>query len=229
MKQVKEALYNEKGFIDGEIVLIEQREYWNSQFEKNTSSKPKYDLWLDKYSDILKQSTDTHIIDLGCGMGGDSLYLSERGYKVISCDISDIALEKVKGTVPGSQTMAVNMLEGLPFGNSTAKIIVTDLSLHYFYWKDTIKIVDEIKRVLIPGGYLLGRVNSTKDINYGAGQGEIIEKNYYMVEGNMKRFFDKEQIEKLFSGWEFRHVSEYQMDRYKYPKILWEFAVKSID
>jgi SAM-dependent methyltransferase len=153
---------------------------------------------------------------------------TERGYKVISCDISDIALERVKENVPGSQTMAVNMLEGLPFDNSTAKIIIADLCLHYFYWKDTIKIVNEIKRVMIHGGHLLGRVNSTKDTNHGAGQGDIIEENYYVVEGNMKRFFNREQIEMMFIGWEFCNMSEYQMDRYKYPKILWEYAVKRI-
>lgn len=209
--------------------MIEQKEFWNSQFEKNTSPKPKYDLWLDKYTDILEQSKDTHIIDLGCGLGGDSLYLLERGHKVISCDISDIALERVKENVPGSQTMAVNMLEGLPFDNSTTKIIIADLCLHYFYWKDTIRIVDEIKRVLIPGGYLLARVNSTKDINYGAGQGNILEENYYVTEGNMKRFFNRERIEKLFIEWEIMHISEYQMDRYKYPKILWEVAMERID
>lgn len=209
--------------------MPEQKEYWNAQFEKNSSPKPKYDLWMDKYSDILEQSKDTDIIDLGCGMGGDSLYLLERGYKVISCDVSDVALKKVKENIPDACTLSVNMLEGLPFSNSTAKIIIADLSLHYFYWQDTVRIAGEIKRVLTPGGYLLGRVNSTKDTHYGAGQGDILEENYYFTEGNTKRFFNREQIENLFVEWELRHLSEYTMDRYKYPKILWEFAVKRQD
>lgn len=203
------------------------KEYWNNEFDKNVSQKPKYDLWLDKYADILEQSKEMPIIDLGCGLGGDSLYLAERGYKVISCDISDVALKRVKANIPVYQTMAVNMLQGLPFDESTAKIIIADLCLHYFYWKDTVRIVDEIKRILIPGGYLLCRVNSTKDTNYGAGQGNIIEENYFATKENRKRFFNGEQIEKLFTGWNFEYISEYQMDRYKYSKILWEIAVHS--
>lgn len=207
--------------------MIMQKDHWNNEFEKYESKKPKYDLWLDKYADILEQSKDTPIIDLGCGLGSDSLYLLERGYKVISCDVSDVALERVKVNVSGSQTMLVDMLEGLPFHDLTAKVIVADLSLHYFCWKDTVKIIGEIKRVLVSGGYLFCRVNSTKDINHGAGQGNVIEENYYATEGNMKRFFDREQIEKLFDEWECRHIDEHQMNRYKLPKILWEIAVEN--
>lgn len=207
--------------------MINQKEYWNNEFSKSTSIKLKYDLWLDKYADILNQSKETPIIDLGCGLGSDSLYLAERGYKVISCDISDVALEKVKANIAVYQTVAINMLQGLPFEESSAKIIIADLCLHYFYWKDTVKILNEIKRTLIPGGYLFCRVNSTKDTNYGAGQGDIIEENYFDSRDNTKRFFNREQIEELFAGWNFKYINEYQMDRYKYSKILWEIAVQS--
>lgn len=202
-----------------------QKEHWNNVYRKYAPERPKYDLWLDKYSDVLELSKGSRIIDLGCGGGNDSLYLSERGYKVISCDISKSAIETVKEFVPGVETKCMNMLEGLPFDDASTKIIVADLSLHYFYWKDTIGIVNEIKRVLIPNGYLLCRLNSTNDVNYGAGQGNLVEENYYDVKGKMKRFFDREQIERLFNGWRFRYINEYQMDRYKLPKILWEVAV----
>lgn len=207
-------------------MLTNQREYWNNEFSKSNSTKPRYDLWLDKYADILEQSKETPVIDLGCGLGGDSLYLAERGYKVISCDLSEAALEKVKANIAVCQTVAINLLQGLPFEESSAKIIIADLCLHYFYWKDTVKIVNDIKRALIPGGYLLCRVNSTKDTNYGAGQGDRIEENYFDSGKIRKRFFSREQIEELFTGWNFKYLSEYQMDRYQYPKILWEIAVQ---
>lgn len=202
-----------------------QKEHWNNAYSKYVPEKPKYDLWLDKYSNILETSKNRPIIDLGCGGGNDSLYLSERGYRVISCDISESALKMVKEFVPEVEAMVLNMLEGLPFSDESAQIIIADLSLHYFYWKDTIRIVNEIKRVLKPSGYLICRVNSTKDVNYGAGNGNTIEENYYDVEGVMKRFFDREQIERLFDGWRFTYIKECQMDRYKLPKILWEVAV----
>jgi hypothetical protein len=49
--------------------------------------------------------------------------------------------------------------------------MIADLSLHYFSWDETKKIVNEIKRVLKEDGFLLVRVNSVNDTNYGAGKG----------------------------------------------------------
>lgn len=201
--------------------------HWNEGYKKYTLQKPKYDLWLDKHSNILTESKDTPIIDLGCGLGNDSLYLLERGYKVISCDFFEVAINRVKELVPGAQGMVMDMLNGLPFEDSSIKVLIADLSLHYFYWKDTMRIVNEISRVLTPGGYLLSRLNSTKDINHGANQGTIIEKNYYAINDTMKRFFDKEDIVKLFRGWNIKYINEYEICRYEFPKILWEIALKN--
>ena len=124
--------------------------------------------------------------------------------------------------------MIFDMLQGLPFENESIRIIIADLSLHYFAWSDTEMILQDTKRVLMPGGYLLCRMNSTNDTNYGAGQGIKIEDNYFEVNGNCKRFFDKNQIEKLFDKWDIRYVNEYQMDRYKLPKVLWELAARKL-
>ena len=68
------------------------KQYWNNIYESKKEKKPIYDLWLDKYKYILDKSKEKSIIDLGCGSGGDSLYLMERGYKVIACDYSEEAL-----------------------------------------------------------------------------------------------------------------------------------------
>jgi len=205
-----------------------QREYWDQEYRKYVPKKPKYDLWLDKYKDILELSKSTPIVDLGCGHGNNSLYLCERGYKVISCDISQVAIDSIKEFVPEVETMVVDLLEGLPFKDSSAVVIIADLSLHYFYWKDTLNIVNEIMRVLEPKGYLFCRLNSSNDINHGAGQGDLIEENYYSLDGHNKRFFDRHQIERLFNRCLISNVNEYQMDRYKLPKILWEVAVQKV-
>jgi ubiquinone/menaquinone biosynthesis C-methylase UbiE len=118
------------------------------------------------------------------------------------------------------------MKEGLPFDNRSAKIVIADLSLHYFCWLDTRRIVAEIRRVLEKDGYLLARVNSVKDINHGANQGIAIEKYYYNVNGNHKRFFNKAVLEELFLDWEVKYMFEYEMGRYENTKVLWEIAVK---
>ena len=200
------------------------KEYWNNEHLKYPAKRPAYDLWLDRYKNTLEKSMETPIVDLGCGCGNNSLYLVERGYKVISCDISEVAVKRVETYVPEAVTMVINMLDGLPLESDSANVVITDLSLHYFSWNDTLMILQDIKRVLKPGGHLFCRVNSTKDVNYGAGQGIEAEENYYEVNGNYKRFFDRKSLEKLFNRWNISYISEYEMCRYKLPKVVWEVA-----
>jgi SAM-dependent methyltransferase len=208
--------------------MNDQKLYWNKQFLASGNKRVTYDLWLDKYEDILKSSKDTPIIDLGCGLGNDTMYLHERHYKVISCDYSEEALKKLGLFINNPVTKLFDMKNGLPFETESVKVIIADLSLHYFSWAETKKIVNEIKRVLKEDGFLLVRVNSVKDANYGAGKGIMIEKNYYNIDGNLKRFFDKEQLEELFMDWEVKYINEYEMNRYISSKILWEMAVKKV-
>jgi SAM-dependent methyltransferase len=189
--------------------------------------KPVYDLWLDKYENILLSSQEIPIVDLGCGFGNDTLYLCQKGYRVISCDFSREALKKVVFFIEKPVTKLVDMTKNLPFASECVKIVIADLSLHYFSWDQTQKIVMEIRRILQKGGYLLARGNSVKDINHGAGQGIVVEDNYYFKNGQYKRFFDKAQLEKLFAEWEILYNDEYEISRYKNSKILWEIAVNS--
>jgi SAM-dependent methyltransferase len=193
---------------------------------KRQDKKPVYDLWLDKHADVLRVSRHRPILDLGCGLGNDSLYLTERGFQVISCDKSEAAVTAAKKHVPDAHCKVFDMLDGLPFEDDSFSVVIADLCLHYFSWNDTLRIVRDIRRILTSGGVLLCRVNSVNDVNYGAGQGEVIEENYYNVSGNAKRFFDRDQLNALFSGWQLRHVREERLDRFGQPKILWEVAAR---
>lgn len=208
--------------------MTDPRVYWNKQYITSDNKKVTYDLWLDKYEHILNASKDTPIIDLGCGLGNDTMYLYERNYNIISCDYSEEALKRLELFMDDPVTKLFDMKDGLPFESESAKVIIADLSLHYFSWSETRKILSEIKRVLEEDGFLLLRVNSVKDTNYGAGKGITIEKNYYNIDGNLKRFFDKEQLETLFKDWDVEYINEYEMNRYTNSKMLWEMAVKKV-
>ncbi|AIF54120.1 class I SAM-dependent methyltransferase [Pelosinus sp. UFO1] len=209
--------------------MTDPRIYWNKQYIASDNKRVTYDLWLDKYKHILNASKDTPIIDLGCGLGNDTMYLYERHYEIISCDYSEEALKKLELFIDDPVTKLFDMKDGLPFESESVKVIIADLSLHYFSWAETREIVNEIKRVLKEDGFLLLRVNSVKDTNYGAGKGITIEKNYYNIDGNLKRFFDKEQLEKLFVEWDVEYIKEYEMNRYTNSKMLWEMAVKKVN
>ncbi|SFL83833.1 Methyltransferase domain-containing protein [Paenibacillus sp. 1_12] len=207
----------------------DEKSKWSSIYNiKEEDKPPVYDDWLIKHTNLLEASKNIAVLDLGCGIGCDSLFLSERGFEVISCDWSEEALQKVRQHIPLVETLQLNLLEPLPFADQSAIVIIADLSLHYFSWEATLAITKELQRVLHPGGYLLCRVNSIKDVNFGAGIGQEIEPGYYEHEGHRKRFFDKDRLEQLFDQWQITYIEEAVLHRYGKPKALWEIAVKNL-
>ncbi len=199
---------------------------WDEIYRSMGSIKPEYDSWLEKYAGILQNSGDIPIIDLGCGYGNDTLFLHERGFKVISCDYSMEALKRLNHFIDKPVIRHFDMLKGLPFENGSAKVIIANLSIHYFQWKDTEMIVEEIRRVLDEGGYLLCRVNSTKNIACYGADGVEIEENYYTLNGRNKRFFSRHHLERLFKAWDIFHIEEYSFERFGSKKVVWEIAIK---
>ena len=71
------------------------KDYWDETHKTYSMGKITYDNWLDDYKHVL-DNCKTEVLDLGCGIGNDTLYLTERGFKVIACDYSDVALKHLK-------------------------------------------------------------------------------------------------------------------------------------
>ena len=64
--------------------------YWKEHINRQLS----IDMWIDEYKNYFNNKGIC--LELGCGIGQYSKRLIEYGYKVISTDISDIALNEVK-------------------------------------------------------------------------------------------------------------------------------------
>lgn len=200
------------------------KEKWDEIHSKHWDNDLLVDKWLDEYSDIIKKGSKA--LDLGCGLGYDTAYLIDKGLDVVSCDYSMVALNKLNQAIDKAVVIPLDMSEGLCFVDGIFDLVIADLSLHYFSSEVTFKIMNEIKRVLKPNGYLIARVNSIYDINHGAGQGEMLEKNYYFVSGYNRRFFDDEDIIKFFSVIGTPTFKYADMLRYEKPKKVIEVLVE---
>ncbi len=199
-------------------------EYWNETHRKYATDKPVYDDWLDKHLDIIKQAKGP-VLDLGCGLGNDSLYLTERGVSVIASDYSQEALDSIRKSMPEVEVARADISKKLPFEDGQFEVIVADLSLHYFSSETTCNVMREVKRILANGGHVFARVNSVEDLNYGAGQGKRLEENFYFVDGYEKRFFSLSDVEKYFSIIGKVSASNADMTRYSKPKRVIEVMV----
>lgn len=197
-------------------------EYWNERHINYDRGAIKIDDWLDRFSTVIDCCTGK-ILDLGCGGGNDTCYFVERGKKVTACDFSENAIENIKKNFPEVESaVCFNMLDEFPFEDNSFAIVCADLSLHYFREEDTKKILKEIQRVLVPGGHIFVRVNSIRDEKHGAGKGEEIEHHLYKYgNGTIKRFFDRDDIDCIFSDFEIDFCEEQTMGRYDEEKITY--------
>lgn len=204
-------------------------EYWDELHKNYERNKIEIDDWMWVFDKTIKESRGP-AIDLGCGSGNDTLYLLNRGKNVFACDGSMNAVLNMRKNFPEIEgAICFDMLSVFPFGNNTTDLVVADLCLHYFTKEDTIKILKEIRRVLVNKGHLLLRVNSMNDINHGAGQGIEIEQHLYMTEdGRYKRFFDAKDIYETFNIFDIKYVREETMKRYKLEKKTYVVDARNI-
>ncbi len=204
-------------------------QYWDQIHEDQDYNRDsiKVDDWLDRFDEIISK-TSLPILDLGCGGGNNTLYLINKGKSVIACDQSEKAVAMIQKNFPEvKETKCFNMLDGLPFSDNSFEVVVADLCLHYFTEKDTLRIISEIARILLPEGHLLMRVNSVNDVNHGAGQGVEIEPHLYETEtGTLKRYFDEADIRRFFKDYDIEYLKEETMSRYKLEKKLYRVCVR---
>lgn len=100
------------------------------------------------------------VLDIGCGKGYHLLNLLSAGCKkLIGGDISPLNFPQILATNPGPDLgLAVFEAGGLPFRDAVFDMVLCNLVLAYV--ADDGEVLQEIARVLKPGGKLLLRVVS---------------------------------------------------------------------
>jgi SAM-dependent methyltransferase len=189
------------------------------------------DPWLDRWHPLLREAgPQPRLLELGCSAGRDTAWLTHRGYRPVSLDISAEALEQCARNAPQASLLRHDLQDPLPFPDAHFEIVLAALCLHYFEWRKTLEIAADIRRCMAPGALLLCRLNSTRDFHHGAAGHDRIEPDYYRIDGrysSKKRFFDRAAVEALFAeGWEFLVLEERTIDRYDKPKAIWEMALR---
>ena len=182
------------------------------------------DLWLERWKTVLEASRTGSVLELGCGGGRDTRFLTALGLRVIAADYSSEALELCRRSAPLADLRLIDLREPLPFGEGAFPVVLASLCLHFFPWSTTLEIMTELRRCLEPGGFLLLRVNSSRDRQLcgGAAPPEV-EPNLFLMKGRLKRFFDREAVQCLIgTGWKPYALEELRVERYGAAKYLWE-------
>lgn len=95
------------------------------------------------------------ILDAGCGTGGDALYLSRYG-EVVGLDLAPEATALAVERLPGRFTRGSVL--ALPFADASFDLVTSFDVLYHRGVPDEVLALDEARRVLRPGGWLLVRL-----------------------------------------------------------------------
>lgn len=95
--------------------------------------------------------TDTHILDLCCGSGQATEFLVKLSQNVTGLDASPLSLRRARNNVPNA-TYVEAFAENMPFADNLFDVIHTSAALHEMQPAQLRKIIQEVYRVLKPGG-----------------------------------------------------------------------------
>lgn len=188
------------------------------------------DPWLTRWLPLATARAEgALVLEIGCGHGDDTVSLADAGLRVMAFDLSAVSVAIAKARAPSAIIECRDIREPLPEPARELGVVVASLSLHYFAWDETVDLVRRIRAVLRPGGLLLCRLNSTEDRNFGAHGHAEIEPNFFLVNGEPKRFFDAASVRSLFAdGWHPLSVEHVATLKYVRPKALWEVVVERV-
>jgi SAM-dependent methyltransferase len=111
-----------------------------------------------QFADVVKDLKPGRALDLGCGEGGDAVWLAERGWDVVAVDISDTALGRAReaaenrGVTDRIEFVQVDLSEEFPEGTFD---LVSSQFLHSTVRLDRTKILANAAAALRSGGLLV--------------------------------------------------------------------------
>lgn len=207
--------------------------FWNNTFERVRRQERPVENgdsnWIATYIPLMRGQRVERILEIGCGSGSDTVILMESGFDVTATDYSVNALSIVRDQLTEIPLLLHDARDRFPFSDGSFDMIVAGLSLHYFDQETTIKVTEELKRLLRPRGLLLYRVNSVNDPECGTGQGDLLEPDYYLQNGVRRRYFSIDTCRTTFRGWEELLLEEKAIHRYDKTKVICEGLLRKTE
>ena len=209
--------------------LDQQSQYWEASF----LSKPEMfglepSLAAVKALKLFKEQNIINIVELGAGLGRDTIFFAQNSIRVEALDYSNTSIENINNKskklnlTDFIKSKVFDVRKKLPFkDNSIDGCFSHMLYCMAFTTADLIKLNNEICRILKPGGINIYTVRHTDDGDYknGIHRGEDLYEN----DGFIVHFFSKEKVNQLSKGFEVLDIEKFEEG--KFPRKL--FLVKN--
>ena len=170
-----------------------------------------------------------NIVELGAGLGRDTVFFAKNSIGVEALDYSKASIESINAK---SKKLNLNKFikvkvfdirKKLPFDNDT----IDGCFSHMLYCMalsnyDLENLNNEVLRILKPGGINIYTVRHTEDGDYK--NGVHIGENIYENDGFIVHFFSKDKINQLSKGFEILEIGKFEEG--KFPRKLFKVILK---
>lgn len=154
-------------------------------------------------------------LDLGCGDGKGMVSIRGDGAKAVGLDISLGALNLLRDRLERNGLRS-DLVRGdvrhLPFPPGSFDSVVCDFVLGHCVAPGREEAVEEVRRVLKPGGRLFFRGFSRWDMRFGRGE-EVEERTFRSASGIDHHFFDEGEVRRLLGGFRILDLREWRRER----------------
>ena len=204
--------------------LNQQSNYW----ENNFSSKPKM-FGLDPSAaaiNALKKFKDENIdeiIELGAGLGRDTIFFAKNKIKVEALDYSQTAIKIIEKKAKDNNfsklisTKHFDVRGRLPYEDNSIKGVFSHMLYCMALTNAEIKkLNNELFRILKPGGINIYTVRNISDGDYM--KGTYIGEDMYENEGFIINFFSEKKVNSLLKG--FNNLSISKFEEGSFPRKL---------
>ncbi|WP_067900982.1 class I SAM-dependent methyltransferase [Nocardia vaccinii] len=204
-----------------------QRQHWQSTYDANPEMYGQEPAETAvRAAEVFRAAGVRTVLELGAGHGRDALYLARAGFEVHATDFSETGLNQLRARAradghAGVTIQILDVREPLPLADESTDAVYAHMLLCMALSTNQIRVlVEEIRRVLRPGGVLFYTVRHTGDAHYGAGidHGDDI----YEHGGFAVHFFSRALVEDLATGWDLQQIGEFEEGAL--PRRLWSIT-----
>jgi SAM-dependent methyltransferase len=142
---------------------------------------------------------DLRLLDAGCGSGRNLIYFLKSGYDVCGVDESRRSIAQVRELAASlapelrANNFRVEAVEQMSFEKASFDVVISSAVLHFArdeeHWQH---MVDEMWRVLKPGGIFFARLASSIGIEEKIGH--IDGRRYHLPDGSDRFLVDEEML-----------------------------------
>lgn len=156
------------------------------------------DWWIDGTDTFAKMlQKDAEVLDVGCGGGTKSKYLTGKGFNVTGIDFSKSMVEIAKREVPQGEFHVLDMRNVLDLGKEFDGVFA-QASLLHIPKSDVLSVIKKLVSVVKPGGIVYAAV---KKIRLGQSSEEIkLQDDFGYEYKQFFSYFDLEEMRRYFKN-----------------------------